>query len=72
MLIVTERGTDTISSYVIDERGYAQGPTTIKSSGQTPYGFGLTADGSLIVSEAFGGTTGAAATSSYAVSGLAS
>ena len=69
VLIVTERGTDTISSYLIDERGYAQGPTTIKSSGQTPYGFGLTADGSLIVSEAFGGATGAAATSSYAVSG---
>ena len=68
VLIVTERGTDTISSYLIDERGYAQGPATIKSSGQTPYGFGLTADGSLIVSEAFGGATGAAATSSYAVS----
>jgi 6-phosphogluconolactonase (cycloisomerase 2 family) len=69
MLIVTERGTDTISSYLIDEHGQAQGPATIKSSGQTPYGFGLTADGYLIVSEAFGGTTGAAAASSYAVSG---
>jgi len=69
VLIVTERGTDTISSYLIDESGYAQGPATITSSGQTPYGFGLTADGSLIVSEAFGGTTGAAAASSYAVSG---
>jgi 6-phosphogluconolactonase (cycloisomerase 2 family) len=68
-LIVTERGTDTISSYLIDERGYAQGPATIRSSGQTPYGFGLTADGSLIVSEAFGGAAGAAAASSYAVSG---
>jgi len=69
VLIVTERGTNTISSYLIDERGHAQGPATVKSSGQTPYGFGLTADGSLIVSEAFGGATGAAATSSYAVSG---
>ena len=68
-LIATERGTNSISSYVLDQRGYAQGPATIKSSGQTPYGFGLTADGSLIVSEAFGGATGAAATSSYAVSG---
>ena len=68
VLIVTERGTDTISSYLIDERGNAQGPATIKSSGQTPYGFGLTADGSLIVSEAFGGATGEAATSSYTVS----
>jgi 6-phosphogluconolactonase (cycloisomerase 2 family) len=69
VLIVTERGTNTISSYLIDQRGYAQGPVPIKSSGQTPYGFDLTADGSLIVSEAFGGATGAAAASSYAVSG---
>jgi len=67
-LIVTERGTDSISCYVIDERGYAQGPATIKSSGQTPYGFGFVSDGSLIVSEAFGGAPGAAAASSYAVS----
>jgi 6-phosphogluconolactonase (cycloisomerase 2 family) len=68
-LIVTERGTNSISSYVIDERGYAEGPTTIKSSGQTPYGFGFAANGSLIVTEAFGGETGAAAASSYAVNG---
>jgi 6-phosphogluconolactonase (cycloisomerase 2 family) len=69
VLIVTERGTNTIGSYQIDEHGYAQNPATIKSSGQTPYGFGLTADGSLIVSEAFGGATGAAAVSGYTVSG---
>src|SRR5215469_5364734 len=69
VLIVTERGTNTIISYQIDEHGYAQNPATIKSSGETPYGFGLTADGSLIVSEAFGGATGAAAASCYAVSG---
>jgi 6-phosphogluconolactonase len=68
-LIATERGTNSISSYVVDQRGYAQGPTTIKSSGQTPYGIGLTKGGSLIVSEAFGGAMGAAAASSYAVSG---
>ena len=68
-LIATERGTNTISSYVIDQHGCAQGPTTIRSSGQTPYGFGVTKDGSLIVSEAFGGAMGAAAASSYAVSG---
>jgi 6-phosphogluconolactonase len=67
-LIATERGTNSISTYVLDEHSYAQGPATIKSSGQTPYGFGVTKDGSLIVSEAFGGATGAAAASSYAVS----
>jgi len=69
VLIVTERGTNTIGSYLIDEQGYAQNPATIKSSGQTPYGFALTADGSLVVSEAFGGAAGAAAASSYTVSG---
>jgi 6-phosphogluconolactonase len=68
-LIVTERGTNSISSYAIDERGYAEGPTTIESSGQTPYGFGFTANGALIVTEAFGGAIGAAAVSSYAVNG---
>jgi len=68
-LIATERGTNSISSYLVDQRGYAQGPTTIKSSGQTPYGFDVTKDGLLIVSEAFGGAMGAAAASSYAVSG---
>ena len=66
-LVVTERGTDSISSYAVDERGFAAGPTTIGSSGRTPYGFGFTADGALIVTEAFGGAPGAAAASSYAL-----
>jgi 6-phosphogluconolactonase len=66
-LIVTERGTNSISSYTVDERGYAEGPTTISSKGDTPYGFDFTPQGSLIVTEAFGGATGAAAASSYAV-----
>src|SRR5262249_24083972 len=39
-LVVTERGTNSISAYAVDERGYAEGPTTIGSAGQTPYGFG--------------------------------
>src|SRR4051794_30965118 len=68
-LVVTERGTDSISSYSTDERGRAHGPATVKSSGQTPYGFDFTPNGSLIVTEAFGGAIGAAAASSYDVSG---
>ena len=66
-LVVTERGTDSISTYTIDEHGYATGPTTISSSGKTPYGFGFTADGAMIVTEAFGGAVGAAAASSYSI-----
>jgi 6-phosphogluconolactonase len=68
-LVVTERGTDSISSYSIDEHGRAHGPATVRSAGQTPYGFDFTPSGSLIVTEAFGGAIGAAAASSYALSG---
>jgi 6-phosphogluconolactonase len=66
-LVVTERGTDSISTYAIDERGYASGPTTIESAGQTPYGFDFTRDGVIIVTEAFGGAVGKAAASSYSL-----
>jgi len=68
-LVVTERGTDSISSYAIDEHGYGTGPTTIDSAGKTPYGFDFTADGTMIVTEAFGGEVGAAAASSYSLNG---
>jgi 6-phosphogluconolactonase (cycloisomerase 2 family) len=50
-LIVTERGTDNISSYAVGDRGYAHGPTSVKSSGQTPYGFDFTTRGTLVVTE---------------------
>jgi 6-phosphogluconolactonase (cycloisomerase 2 family) len=67
-LAVTERGTNSISTFTIGESGHAEGPITIKSSGQTPYGFDFTAQGTMVVTEAFGGAAGAAAASSYAVS----
>ena len=63
-LVVTERGTNSISAYAVDDRGYAEGPVTIPSSGATPYGFDF-ANGSVIVTEAFGGAIGEAAASSY-------
>ncbi|TMM27892.1 MAG: lactonase family protein [Actinobacteria bacterium] len=66
-LVVTERGTNSISAYAVDERGYADGPTTIPSAGQTPYGFDFTEGAALVVTEAFGGDIGKAAASSYAV-----
>jgi 6-phosphogluconolactonase len=68
-LVVTERGTNSISSYAVDEQGYAEGPTTIKSTGATPYGFDFTPKGVLVVTEAFGGEIGAAAASTYTVAG---
>jgi 6-phosphogluconolactonase (cycloisomerase 2 family) len=66
-LAVTERGTDSISTYVVDEGGYLTGPTTIKAAGKTPYGFDFTAEGAMVVTEAFGGEVGAAAASSYSL-----
>jgi 6-phosphogluconolactonase (cycloisomerase 2 family) len=68
-LVVTERGTNSISTYVVDERGYAAGPNQIESSGATPYGFDFADTGALVVTEAFGGEVGAAAASSYALRG---
>jgi 6-phosphogluconolactonase len=68
-LVVTERGTNGISSFAVDERGYADGPVTIESAGATPYGFDFTASGTVVVTEAFGGEIGRAAASSYSITG---
>jgi 6-phosphogluconolactonase len=61
-LIVTDRATDALLELPV-----AGGePVRHPSSGATPYGFDFTRNGTLVVTEAFGGTVGAAATSSYA------
>jgi len=65
-LVVTERGTNSISAFAIDEQRLAQEPKTIPSSGATPYGFDFV-NGSVVVTEAFGGEAGKAAASSYAL-----
>jgi 6-phosphogluconolactonase len=65
-LVVTERGTNSISTFSVGKDGLAEGPATIPSSGATPYGFDF-ANGSVIVTEAFGGELGKAAASSYAL-----
>ena len=67
-LVVTERGTNSISTFTVGDDRLAEGPRTIRSSGATPYGFDF-ARGSLVVTEAFGGELGAAAASSYALDG---
>src|SRR5207248_1553829 len=66
-LLAVNPGSDEISLFAIEERGYADGPTTIPSAGQTPYGFDFTDGGALVVTEAFGGDIGKAAASSYSV-----
>jgi 6-phosphogluconolactonase len=68
-IVVTERGTDSIVTFTIDPAGLLGEPTTITSSGPTPYGFAISSDGTLVVTEAFRAEKGAAASSSYRVDG---
>jgi 6-phosphogluconolactonase len=66
LLIVTERATNLIDTFVVDYDGLATGPISQASSGATPFGFAFSKRGDLIVSEANGAPGGSAA-SSYAV-----
>jgi hypothetical protein len=50
-LLVTDRATDSIHAFAVDEAGIVQSLVTHPSSGATPYGY---ADGVLIVTEAAG------------------
>ena len=62
VLVVTEKSTNIIDTYTVDDDGIANGPITHASNGQTPFGFAFDKRGHLIISEA---TTNAL--SSYAV-----
>jgi 6-phosphogluconolactonase len=67
MLVVTERGTDSIVTYEVAPDGTFGTSRTIASEGPTPYGFAFTSGGTLVVTEAFRAEKGAAAASSYAI-----
>ena len=69
MVVITERGTDSIVTYGVAPDGTFGDSSTIASEGPTPYGFAFTSGGTLIVTEAFGAQKGAAAASSYAIEG---
>jgi 6-phosphogluconolactonase (cycloisomerase 2 family) len=66
-LVVTERGSDRILTFPLESSGALAEPMIYASEGRTPYGFGHTPTGVLVVSEAFGGEPGRSAVSSYAV-----
>ena len=68
-IVVTERGTDSLSLFPVQPNGTLGMPLTTPSSGPTPYGFAFTGRGTLIVTEAFRAEEGAAAASSYRVDG---
>lgn len=67
-LVVTERMTDRIVTYLVDDRGIAGDPIVQSSAGRTPFGFTFDARGRLLVSEASGGDADASALSSYELS----
>ncbi|HEX5613865.1 MAG TPA: beta-propeller fold lactonase family protein [Acidimicrobiia bacterium] len=66
-LIVAERATNALSLYRVGADGLATGPTTVASSGVTPFGFDFDNKGHVLVSEAFGGAADASAASSYTI-----
>jgi 6-phosphogluconolactonase len=66
-LVVTDRATNSIHAFALDEGGRILGRVTHPSSGATPYGFDFRPDGTLVVSEAAGAEVGKASASSYAL-----
>ena len=70
-LIVTEKGTNKLTTYRVRHDGSIGGPLVTASAGATPFGFAVDRRGNLLVSEAFGGAAGASALSSYAFSNTA-
>lgn len=64
-LIVTEKATNLIDTYFVNRNGVASPPMVNASAGETPFGFGFSRDGYLVVSEAFGGEPDISAASSY-------
>ena len=65
LLVVTEKAGNRINTYMIDENGLPSAPIDNPSNGMTPFGFAFNDSGTLVVSEAFGGTPNQSAASSY-------
>jgi 6-phosphogluconolactonase len=70
-LLITDRASDGIHAFDLDGDGVAKDVVTHRSSGATPYGFDVTADGVVVVAEAAGAQVGKASASSYKLSGAA-
>jgi 6-phosphogluconolactonase (cycloisomerase 2 family) len=68
LLVVTEKATNVIDTYVVGRDGRPSPPRSSPSHGMTPFGFGFDRRGTLVVSEAFGGGPDQGAVSSYDVS----
>jgi 6-phosphogluconolactonase len=64
-LLVTDRASDSIHAFAVEADGLSHDKVTHRSSGATPYGFDVRADGVLVVTEAAGAQVGKASASSY-------
>lgn len=67
VLVVTEKATNTITTYLVGSDGLLSAPWPQASAGQTPFGFEFDHRGLLIVSEAFGGAADASTVSTYRI-----
>ena len=67
MVVVTQRGTDSIMAQEVAADGAFGASRAVESQGPTPYGYGFASGGTLVVTEAFRAEKGAAAASSYAI-----
>jgi len=68
-LLVTDRAANALVAFPVQASGALGDPSTVASSGPTPYGFAFTPSGTLVVTEAFGAQRGKAAASSYRLAG---
>jgi len=66
-LVVTEKSTNLVDSFWVNEDGVAGSVQSTPAAGVTPFGFAFTPAGTLIASEAWGGTPGASTLSSYTI-----
>lgn len=67
ILVVTEKASNLIDTYVVAEDGLVTGPYVNTSVNATPFGFAFDHRGRLFVSEAAGGSTDASSVSSYEI-----
>lgn len=67
VLVVTEKATNFIDTYVVNEDGLTNGPYVNTSVNATPFGFAFDRRGRLLVSEAVGGAVDAGSVSSYSI-----
>lgn len=68
VLVITEKATNKIITYTVNEDGIPGAMHSIISSSPTPFGFAVGKKGNVFVSEAVGGAPGASVLSSYNIS----